>query len=175
MIKNIFCTGKKGVGKSYLLNRLIKAIPGQKEGFCTVPVLDNHDKAIGFGIRDINDKWDSEAPNLIGLKQDTGILAFPETFDEIGTAILEKGLIQKPRLLIMDELGFLERGADLFLKQVEACLDSDIPVLGVLKDYDDPFLNKIKTRKDVLVLEVTTANREQLYEYLKDMLKGLVA
>lgn len=175
MIKNIFLTGDRRVGKTYLLNRLIKGTPGVIAGFCTVPVFDNHDRIIGYGIQDYADKWGSAEPNLIGLKQEVGIKPFPDTFEEIGTAILKKSIASKPRLLIMDELGFMENEAVLFQKQVEACLDSDIPVLGVIKAHDNPFLNRIRARSDVLVLEISTVNRDQIYEAIKDMLNKLLA
>lgn len=173
-MKNIFLTGSRGIGKTILLNRVLKAFPGKIAGFRTVPVCDNYEKVVGFGILDINDNRGLEATNLIGLKQTEGIMAFPETFEELGSAILERGIISNPLLLIMDELGFLESQAIRFQRQVEACLDSAVPVLGVLKAHDSPFLNRIKERTDVLLYEVNESNRESLYGVLKKTLSEVI-
>lgn len=45
-------------------------------------------------------------------------------------------------------------------------LDSNKIVLGVLKDFNGDFINKIKKRKDVIIFRVTKENRNILPEII---------
>ena len=55
-----------------------------------------------------------------------------EIFDFAGEEYLEK-IKDDTKLIIMDELGFLEKDAAIFEKAVIKRLKGDIPILGVIK------------------------------------------
>lgn len=174
-MKNIFLTGSRGIGKSTLLNRLLKDVAGRVAGFRTLPVYDQKQQVVGFGLQDVEEQEEIRPEDMVGLKHPGGIKAFPETFEGTARAVLARALTSRAGLLVIDELGFLESGAPRFQEQVEICLDSAIPVLGVLKAHDNPFLKRIRQRPDVAVFEVTEENRDRLYEELRVRLGQLIA
>ena len=96
--------------------------------------------------------------------------ACKNAFDVTGAEILRlsrvpgrSGRPGLPGLVIMDELGFLENEAFAFQGEVFKCLECGIPVLGVLKAVSTPFLDTIRVRPDVRILEVTPENRERIF------------
>lgn len=74
-------------------------------------------------------------------------------------------------MILIDELGFFENDAINFKKKIIEVLESDTKVIGVLKKKDTEFLNSIKQRADVLVIEVNERNRNYIEEKIRTYLK----
>ncbi len=160
MINNLFLTGDMQVGKSTIINRAIQSL-GNAGGFKTQRYYEQ-DQLVGFNMKRLNDNSIYGERPLIGYCKENNWVAVPDTFDHNGVAILRECLAQKVRLIIMDEIGFFENQAYDFQNMIRTCLDSDIPVLGVLKQHNNSFINSIKARKDILLLTVTPARRERI-------------
>ncbi|KUK80898.1 MAG: AAA ATPase, partial [Petrotoga mobilis] len=94
-----------------------------------------------------------------------------QVFDKIGVQLLTN--IDDADLVIMDELGRFELTAFKFQKKVEEVLNSDKPVLGVIKDESNTFLDRIRNRKDVRIFRVTLENREEVYKEVLSLIKQL--
>jgi nucleoside-triphosphatase THEP1 len=97
------------------------------------------------------------------------LIVHPEVFDEDGVAILRaatESMTRRPKLIIMDELGFMESDARVFQKAVMDTLDGDIPILGVMRRERNPFLNEVSAHEKVETVEVDKANRDELPERL---------
>lgn len=172
-IKNIFLTGKIHVGKSTLINRVLRLFPGRISGFRTLPYYEDG-MLNGFYLEAVpNDNTLGEL-HFVGRALDNKWVAFPDVFENQGVAVLTKSFAEKPDLLIMDELGFFEYDASRFQEKVFRILSSDIPVLGVLKQADVPFLNAVKVRGDVEVITVTEENRDDLFETLVKKVEEVV-
>ena len=87
-------------------------------------------------------------------------------FDTLGV-----GLIREARqggIVVLDELGFIERDAAEFQKAVLSLLDGEIPVIAAVKNghEDVKFLNSIKNHKNITLYNITEENRDSLYETL---------
>ncbi|MDR2162469.1 MAG: nucleoside-triphosphatase [Clostridiales Family XIII bacterium] len=67
-----------------------------------------------------------------------------------------------PKLIIMDELGFMETDALVFRETVMSVLGGGIPVLGVLRQDTGPFLGAVRGHPRVEVVEVTERTRDVL-------------
>ena len=66
-------------------------------------------------------------------------------------------------LLLMDELGFLERCSPVFQRAVFTLLDGPTPVLGVLRRHEkSPFWGPVSRRADVRLLPLTVENRAEI-------------
>ena len=103
---------------------------------------------------------------------DNGSLkGLPAVFDEIGAGILNDCLNSKPDLIVMDELGVFENKAYLFQEKVLDCLNSQIPVIGVIKDKSSPFLDLLRKRDDAIFIRVTKENRNKMKGILKTKLE----
>ena len=70
--------------------------------------------------------------NRVGIRcGNPGPKAFPEVFDSFGVSILTDA--EDCDLILMDEIGKMERKALIFTGRVLELLDKDIPVFGVLR------------------------------------------
>ena len=94
-----------------------------------------------------------------------------DSFDVGIVSILEKSVKNKD-IIILDELAFENNSKDLNIKIYEL-LDSDKIILGTLKDYDCEFLNNIRKRNDISLIEVTKENREKIFDELAKTINNL--
>ncbi len=163
MRKNLFFTGEKGVGKSTLLGRLVSGL--ELGGFRTLPFV-SETIGKGFYIAGTGEPLTGKPAReqIIALRSEKGIVRrFTEVFETFGVMLLTRSLQENPHLIIADELGFLESEAYAFQRAILECLDGPIPVWGVIKAVNVPFLRTIREREDVAVVTVTRENRDELY------------
>lgn len=163
---NLFLTGKIGVGKSTLLMNIIEKIDLSIGGYITEREFEGHTKI--FTIRSLYNYIEKYPIAKINNKTLNKYI-FEENFRYPITSTLDKSLKNRD-LIVMDELGFMEENIEPFTSKVFEILDSNKFVLGVLKDYDCQFLNSIRARDDVFVLEVTKGNRDFIYHDIINIL-----
>ena len=77
---------------------------------------------------------------------------------------MQNALNSDADLILLDELGFFESKAENFKEKVIEVLESDNRVIGVLKKKNTDFLNSIKERADVCVIDVDIENRSYIEE-----------
>jgi nucleoside-triphosphatase THEP1 len=177
MSSNILLTGRPGIGKTTIIQKIIQRCPVAVGGFLTAEIRE-HGMRVGFTIEAIR-SWDqdgsvgkyhaimahvnSRSPYRVG-KYGVNILAI----EEVGITALREGT-KKAKLLIIDEIGRMEMYSELFKKEVIHVLEYPIPVLGVIQMKQNPFLDSIRSRNDVTVIQVTSENRDVLPERLYDI------
>ena len=94
----------------------------------------------------------------------------PAAFDRLGPAILAESM-PWARLLLLDELGWLEREALAFQSAVRACLGGTTPVLGVVKPRRaGTWLEDLVRTPGGAVLPVDGENRDGLPALLAERL-----
>ena len=100
--------------------------------------------------------------NRVGIRcGNPGPKAFPEVFDSFGVSILADA--EDCDLILMDEIGKMERKALIFTGRVLELLDKDVPVFGVLrKEGSTPLQEQIRNHSNVRLIEVTKENRDRL-------------
>lgn len=153
---HLFLTGEKGVGKSTLIDYLLA------------------DRTpCGFRTRRVEGVLSRPSVHLLTVPDTTptadNLLFYcgafsPERFDTLGVAALEN---RSGDVLLMDELGPAESGAEKFTAAVLAALDGDLPVLGVLQQADTPFLRAVARHPRVRLVTVTPQNRDALRAALR--------
>lgn len=169
---HILITGKMGVGKTTLVQRLIKEMRQPITGFVTKKVTHFGSQLSSVHIHSVTDELRllSDA-NCVGRCDEAGAYAvYPNVFDTLGVKYLED---VSDSVVIMDELGFMEREAEVFKQRVLSLLDGEIPVIAVVKDREAPFLEKIKAHENVVLYHVTLENREAVYRQLSLEVKQL--
>ena len=86
-------------------------------------------------------------------------------FDTLGAAYINEA--RPSGIIVMDELGFMERDALLFQKAVLDALNGDIQVIAAVKARRDvEFLNRVRNSEKADVYDITESNREALYNKL---------
>lgn len=159
MTEHLFLTGKKGVGKSTLLRKLLARsgkIPG---GFLTLRTENAVPGRISVHLLQLGEVPRPE--NVLffcGAPPDAGTA---ERFDRLGCAALAAS--RGAELLVMDELGPREKDARRFQASVLQALDGEIPILGVLQQAESDFLRQAASHPSVRIVEVTIANRNTLF------------
>ena len=100
--------------------------------------------------------------NRVGIRcGNPGPKAFPEVFDSFGVSILADA--ESCDLILMDEIGKMERKALIFTGRVLELLNGDVPVFGVLrKEGSTPLQEQIRSHSNVRLIEVTRENRDRL-------------
>ena len=90
------------------------------------------------------------------------------TFETYGTALIRSA--RPGGLIIMDEIGHMEKDARLFLQAVFDALDGDIPVLASVRYTDGSidYLERIKNHPWVQLYMLTEENRDAVYAEIRN-------
>lgn len=175
MGNNFFLTGDLHVGKTTLVNRIVKNLPlTSVSGFQTSRYYKG-DKLEGFYIEKFKEDTNEMEKQFIGkcINQNCWV-SIPSTFDHYGVNIINNALKDSTELIIMDELGFFENEAVHFHQKVFMALDSDVPVLGVLKQKETPFLDTIRERNDIYIFRITEDNREEMFHDIMNRIQKVL-
>ena len=172
---HIFITGNRQVGKTTILNKILNISKVKPFGFITKPFYDENNLLKGFNLQYISDFNTKKLENDIIGYTDDGEKWFscPEVFDNFANILIEdfeKIQISKDKhIIIMDELGFFENEAFNFQKIILKILTQKaIPVLGVVKNADTHFLNKIKNHLNIELFNVDHNNRNEILDILSN-------
>ena len=156
MMRHIFLTGEKRIGKSTILQKALRTYEKSVGGFYTVrtnELLGNH-----YSVHLLRA---GEAPNiteenflfLCGEKDEM----VEKRFDRIGCQALKDA--KSCSLIVMDELGPHEEKAEKFVAAVNELLNGEVPILGVLQKTAGCCWPQIAAHPAVNILEITIDNR----------------
>lgn len=157
MKMNVFLTGDVQVGKSTAIKRFLEKENVRPLGFTTH--LDRSTGILMMKVIGESGEQDVEVAAPGGLSRpvpDTG------AFDRAGKMLTDIDT-SGCDMLIMDELGFMEKDAPVFMAAVPAMLDRGIRTIGVLRNKPDgPFWDMLHERDDTVILTVDEENRDNI-------------
>ena len=112
------------------------------------------------------------AQNRVGIRRpELGIASFPDAFETAGMDAL-KGA-EDCDLVLMDEIGRMERHADTYSARIRTLLDGCVPILGVVqKKADTPLAAAIRSHPNVRLIEVSEENRDVLLPEILSALRS---
>lgn len=157
---HVFLTGEPGVGKSAALARALSLLGVRAQGLETYGDAPGDDGRRALYLRAYGSR--DRGCFLTHVPGGDRDFALPR-FDVIGSLLLRRAHTLSP-LIVVDELGRLERDARMFAREIGLCLDGDKPVLGVLRLRGAAWADWIRARSDVRVLTVTKENRDGIPE-----------
>jgi nucleoside-triphosphatase len=167
---NLLLTGKPGVGKTTVIQKVLSQLERRPGGFTTQEIRKGSVR-VGFSIRAVDDgqegvlaRVDLTSPYRVG-KYGVNI----DDMERVGVAAVRRAL-ECSDVIIMDEIGRMENYCPSFQRAVLAALDAPLDVLGTLQMRSTPFLDRIRERPDVTVKLVTPQNRDGLASKLVAML-----
>lgn len=169
-MKHIVICGEKKTGKSTLIERLISQCTLPIYGFYTRTTARREDGYHSIYLYPAGSKARPEtARNHVGDCNSRQRTVHPEVFNELGVEYLQH---RHDGLIVMDELGFMEAGAEAFCQTVLRCFDGSTPVLAVCKArYDVAFLDQVRNHSKVQVYTITKENRDALYRTLLPVIR----
>ncbi len=163
MKKNILITGPPGSGKTTFLQQVTEKLrPFQPAGFFTTEIRETNIRK-GFRLKSLEGKGgllahvDVTSPYRVG-KYRVDVKRFEAFLVVISLLRPSVGLI------IIDEIGKMECFSDLFRRLVRQALDSEKLVLATIALKGDNFIDEIKKREDVLLVELVESRREAAAE-----------
>jgi nucleoside-triphosphatase len=173
MCRNILLTGVPGIGKTTLIRRILDKIEVNAGGFYTEEIREKG-KRVGFSIKTLDGRTGMLAhvkhkgPHRVG-KYGVNMKDLEEVASES-----VRSAIENDELIVIDELGRMELYSPLFQRVVKDALESEKPVLGTIQIRRNSFLDSIRARNDVRVVEVTSGNRDALVESVARDLASLL-
>ncbi len=161
--KHLFLWGVPQTGKSTLIKRILAAHPDWSvKGFYTyTDYLPGHEDGRVYIAPLQRCSWYQKEDALVGLRGPKGRRGNPQAFDKVGVQILED--FMEADLLIMDELGTMEKNALAFQEAVLKALNRATPILGVIKRDQTDFLEAVRHHSEVATLEITQDNRNERF------------
>ena len=170
MKNNILITGPPRCGKSTLIEKVVERIESPVTGFFTREIRVK-DRRVGFSITTMDGREGVLAYHNMRSKFRVG---------KYGVHIKDIEAIAVPSMIhategevvVIDEIGKMECFSLKFGEALTAVLDSPNWVIGSIAQKGDAFIQGIKKRADVIVINVTPQNRDILIEKLLDVIKS---
>ncbi len=158
MAGHIFLTGKKRIGKTTVLKKVLSGYPEQIGGFFTVRTREFLKDAYSVHLFRPEEEPVPNKENLLFVcgRPDRDM---EERFENLGVQALRRS--SGCALILMDELGPHEASAILFRRAVLELLEGDVPILGVLQAPADRYWPEASGHPKVQVIEITEENRDQ--------------
>lgn len=184
MTRNLFLTGTVKCGKSTLIKQEITPFLDDVGGYFVQRLLCSGEN-LGFKMLEITNSEDyvlekeisstnKEKDLVVYLSDDGSWKSSINTFETTGVDILERSYRSKKKLVLMDELGRVEEYAPRFRQMVETLLDDPAFVLGVLKKEANIFLDGIRERNDLLVIDLDSWHSQDAVKRVRSFLAEAV-
>ena len=171
MRKNILIVALPHVGKSTLLQRVLQNVD-DKFGFVTNEVLSDGSR-VGF---EIEASFCKEKFMLANVDFHTPHKVSRYGVNLQGFKIILKHIPEFPdsSLLYIDEIGEMQLMLSEYPKYVSRFLDSRNTFIATLSCvYKHEFIEKLKKRKDTIVVELTPENRDEQFLFVSHLLKKI--
>ncbi|MFX0170705.1 MAG: NTPase [Candidatus Hodarchaeota archaeon] len=164
MRNHILITGKPGVGKTTLIQRIFRKYkPILKiSGFWTSEKR-IHGKRIGFGIHTTAGKLGTLARIDASQMEKEYRVGKYKVFMHDLKELAVPTLYAKCDLVLIDEIGKMEILSPEFKKAVLFTFDNQSRVLATIGYQKIAFLTSIKVRSDIELIELTAVNREEIF------------
>jgi nucleoside-triphosphatase len=163
---NLLVTGKPGVGKTTLMERVVEKLRGSLRlaGFTTTEVRSPEGERLGFDIVTVEGKGSELA--RVGFRSSVRVGRYGVNIEAFERLALPELARRDVDLIIIDEIGKMECASGHFRRAVEDALDASVDVLATLGISPLPFFQALKDRPDVEVITLTVRNRDALVQEL---------
>lgn len=168
---NILLTGPPGIGKTTLLDKIKDRLEasGYSTGGVYCPEIMENGARTGFSIIDIASgrKGTLSSVHINGPSVGKYHVNL-EDLEDIGILALSDAL-KTADYIFIDEIAPMELKSPLFSKIVWKTMESDKTVLAVIHQRSqDPFILKVKNRDDVVIFNLSSHNRDDVFKKILD-------
>jgi len=159
--RNILLTGRPGVGKTTAIRKIVERLPeATTRGFLSYEIR-KRGKRVGFAIETLSGKRGTLAH--VDLNTGFRVSKYHVSVEDIDTIIIPEleDARESNSMIIIDEIAKMELFSILFAPEVRRCLDTG-RVVGTIQQRKSPFLDEVRQRRDVQVVELTINNRDDI-------------
>jgi nucleoside-triphosphatase len=161
MASKILLTGRPGIGKTTVIQKVVAAGIPLAGGFLTEEIREPAGR-VGFRVKDIHSGKEGVLAHVRRKRAPkVGKYGVDVAFDRIGVGALHEA-VRRQGCVIIDEIGKMELCSKAFRAAVTAVMGSGQPVLATVPVHRHPFLDALREREDVTVIEVTRSSRDDL-------------
>ncbi|HUU75099.1 MAG TPA: nucleoside-triphosphatase [Methanoregulaceae archaeon] len=157
-VKNLLITGMPGAGKTTLLIRLAEALEKYpRAGFVTKEIREEGARR-GFELVSISGK--KRVLSHVNRKGPYRVGKYGVDLEGFDAFLGELSFFQPvTQIILIDEIGKMECLSPKFRDLVIRLLDSDNPVIATIARTGPAFIERIRARPDVMLVEITPGNR----------------
>lgn len=171
----VLLTGPPRSGKSRLLRQLAEQYPGNAGGYLVKEILGPDRRRAGFELLVV---WSGPGSGLRTVERAVLARLDPWSPHRVGKYWLEESAVtmavqaldaamHEGGLVLVDEIGPLQIGVPSFRDALSRCLDGPGPLLGAISPAPDPFLDALRNRPGLRLLEVNRLNSRHMAEGLQ--------
>ncbi len=164
--KRIVITGRPGVGKTTLIEKVVSRLPIPVGGMLTREIR-KCDHRVGFSVIDVAT---GTAGVLAHIHQQNGpkmgrYRVNLSDLEQIGIAAVDHALAAGS-LIVIDEIGPMEITSLKFIPMVERVIESDAPfIISTHAKLDLPLIHRL--RQEFTLYRVKLGNRDDLVEQIR--------
>ena len=161
MRENILLTSRPGMGKTTAIRRIVDELGVEKaEGFWSSEIRDGN-RRVGFEITTLSGHSGVLAHvDFTGRPRVGKYGVNVEDIERVAIPALARAR-ESNRIIVIDEIASMELCSRHFAPEVRRCLETR-RVLATLQQRRGGFLDEIRAREDIILLELTHSNREQV-------------
>jgi len=170
--KNVLLTGRPGVGKTTVVERLVELAREREAGVRGVfsPEIREDDERVGFEIADVA-TGRSEVMAHVEY-DDPSVGKYGVDVSAVDEIAHEDIAAEDADLVVVDEVAPMQTHSDIFVERVRAALDSETPVIAVVQEARETgFVGSVKQRDDATVVRVTKENRDEVPDQLAELVE----
>jgi len=169
----ILVSGRPGSGKTTVIRKVLEAAPRLAGGFVTEEVRAGGER-VGFAVTDI---YAGREGMLARAGRGGGPTVWRvgryvvdvASFEGIGVRALREAM-GRQGLIVIDEIGKMEMCSNAFREAVAEVMGSSRDLLATVPARRHPFVDALRARADVTVLELTASSRDALPARILEML-----
>ena len=162
--KHLFITGERGSGKSYLLNSILNQMKETTDmsdffnfNYLLSRRTDTPEVVIKSNLIDDGKEYVIGRPRTltpVSPKKGNNMTIVEDGFINCACpAIMKHLMTSADSIFVIDELGYLESSCIPFQENIKSLLDNS-RVLSVIRKQSTEFLDSIKSRADVLLIDI---------------------
>lgn len=176
MSQALLLTGHPGLGKTTAIRRVVARLGEQAGGFYTEEVR-AQGRRTGFRLVALDGPEGTLASvNRSGPYRVGKYAVHREDLERVGVAALQRALAQpQVRVVVIDEIGKMELISPGFRRTVLDALAGSKAVLGTVMAGSQPWVDALKARPDVTLVELTRDNRQDMPAQILTWLDGVGA
>lgn len=171
MSQIILLTGEPRVGKTTVIQEIIKFLDCEYSGFYTQEIREGN-KRKGFKL--ISFEGIEKILAHVNIKDSPRVSKYGvdlKALDSVVSESLEKAIQKKKSVFVVDEIGAMEILSEKFCAVISELLNGNFVVIGTIIKRSFPFTDKIKSMPNVTVIEVFRDNQEAVIQEVLNYLK----